>query len=212
MLTTLQERITRVLAATMAEAGFALAGGAALIAAGVIGRATRDLDYFATSPQAVDTALGQVEAVLAEAGLGAERLQQSRGFARILVTDRDERCLVDLGYDSRLFPPDPTERGPVLALEELAADKVLALFHRAEARDYVDVHALSRRLDRQRLLELAVAKDPGFDPGRFAEALGAIGRLDPADFETDPATLSELRNFFATWSAELAHRDDRSGG
>jgi hypothetical protein len=45
----------------------------------------------------------------------------------------------------------------------VAADKTLALFGRAAARDLVDVAALSKQYPLERLCELAAEKDPGFD-------------------------------------------------
>jgi hypothetical protein len=53
-----------------------------------------------------------------------------------------------------------------LSLEELAADKLLALFGRAAARDYEDVAALRRHFSWRVLLELASAKDAGFSVER----------------------------------------------
>ncbi len=50
----------------------------------------------------------------------------------------------------------------MLSLDELAADKVLALFGRAEARDFVDVAALLPRYGWVRLCDLAAEKDTGF--------------------------------------------------
>lgn len=45
---------------------------------------------------------------------------------------------VDIGADYRLAVPVRTDFGAVLALEDLAADKVLALEARALPRDFVD--------------------------------------------------------------------------
>ena len=50
----------------------------------------------------------------------------------------DDHTEVDLCVDHRLLPAEPSALGPVLALEELAANKLLALFDRVEARDFVD--------------------------------------------------------------------------
>lgn len=50
--------------------------------------------------------------------------------------------LVDLAWDARLRPAQLSPYGPVLDRDELAADKVLALFGRAAPRDFVDVYRL----------------------------------------------------------------------
>ena len=65
--------------------------------------------------------------------------------------------------------------GRVLHPEEVAADKTLALFGRAAARDRVDVAALSERYTLEQLYELAAERDPGFDRSVFAgEGLASI--------------------------------------
>jgi hypothetical protein len=61
----------------------------------------------------------------------------------------------------------------VLHPDEVAADKTLALFGRAAARDLVDVAALSERYTLQQLCELAAEKDAGFDRRVLADALAA---------------------------------------
>uniref|UniRef100_UPI0013EFA229 nucleotidyl transferase AbiEii/AbiGii toxin family protein n=1 Tax=Protofrankia symbiont of Coriaria ruscifolia TaxID=1306542 RepID=UPI0013EFA229 len=54
-----------------------------------------------------------------------------------------------------------TELGPTLTARDLAARKTLALFGRAEARDFTDVYWLSRRFGKDQLLRLAGAQDQG---------------------------------------------------
>ena len=53
---------------------------------------------------------------------------------------------------------------------DAVANKVCALFGRAEVRDYVDVAAIlaSGRYSKEDLVRLAEEHDPGFDPSWFA--------------------------------------------
>ena len=90
--------------------------------------------------------------------------------------------------------------------EEIAADKTLALFSRALARDLVDVNALAERFGRGRLLDLAAEKDRGFDRRHFAEALArAAGRPDNdfVDLGVGADKLDQLRDRAAEWRREL---------
>jgi hypothetical protein len=91
---------------------------------------------------------------------------------------------VELGIDWRQHPPTTLAIGPVLAIADAVANKVTALYSRAQARDYIDVHAAltSGSFSRHDLLQLAVEHDPGFEALRFAEALRAIRRLPVAEF------------------------------
>ncbi len=71
----------------------------------------------------------------------------------------------------------------LLSLEELAADKVLALFGRAAARDYQDVAALCGHFSWTALLELASEKGAGFSVERFLDAAAAFDRLEAEDLD-----------------------------
>jgi hypothetical protein len=65
--------------------------------------------------------------------------------------------------------------------DELAADKLLALWGRAEARDLLDVDALLHVITLQKMLDLAAEKDLGFDPSRLPDAIAAaVNRPDSA--------------------------------
>lgn len=89
---------------------------------------------------------------------------------------------IDLAQDARIRVPVRFDIGSVIADEELAADKVLALFNRASARDLIDVHALRQRFTDGALLALAYERDHGFDVGAFAQALGVASRRDDGQF------------------------------
>ena len=71
---------------------------------------------------------------------------------------------MEIAHDARIRESVQLSFGRVLHPDEVAAaDKTLALFGRAAARDLVDVAALSERYPLERLCELAAEKDAGFD-------------------------------------------------
>ncbi len=89
--------------------------------------------------------------------------------------------------------------GPVLHADDTVANKVCALFGRAEIRDYVDVAAIlaSGRYSDDDLVRLAAAHDPGFDLAWFTEALQAVDRIPDtgfAEYGLDPASAAALRS------------------
>ena len=139
-----------------------MAGGAALIVRGDVDRLTRDLDFFTVEPNTVDVLLPAFEAAARKAGLTVVEEQAAHGFARLVVSDGTDQTGVDLASDARLFASEPSELGRILSAEELAVDKVLAVFGRAEARDFVDLAALEPRFGLAHLCELAGRKDTGF--------------------------------------------------
>lgn len=209
MLSRLQEQVAGIIAGLNEAEGFALAGGAALILRGVVRRSTRDLDFFGLTTTAVDMLVPAVEDALRAAGLTVEHVQRSPGFARLLVERDGEVTEVDIAADARLFPAQPGRLAPTLSGEELAVDKVLAIFGRAEARDFEDLMALEPRYGFDRLCELAADKDRGFLPEVLAEMLGHFGRLRRDEFELDDARYQQLARLVEGWrerARELAGR------
>jgi hypothetical protein len=118
MLSPLQEQVATIIVGLDEAEGFALAGGAALIIRGEVDRATRDLDFFGLTSTAVDRLVPAVDGALRAAGLVVRQLQNTPGFARLIVESNSERTEVDLGADARLFPAEPGEPAPTLSGEE----------------------------------------------------------------------------------------------
>ena len=113
---------------------FAWAGGAAMIAHRLVQRSTVDVDYFGLRAPDVAQLLPAAEAVLIGSGYEVHREQVAieTGFARLEVRpERGDPVGLDLSHDYRMRPVVETELGRTLHQEELAADKVLALFGRA---------------------------------------------------------------------------------
>jgi predicted nucleotidyltransferase component of viral defense system len=98
----------------------------------------------------------------------------------------------------------------LLSGEELAVDKLLALFGRAEARDFADLLAVVARYGPDRLLDLAKEKDRGFDAEVFAEMLTRIDRLPRVAFPLDDAQFVELQAAVTSWRERaLGHARER---
>lgn len=115
-----------------------------------------------------------------------------------------EEVLVDLAIDS--LPsrtPTVTVLGPTLAPLELAGQKLLALFGRAEARDFADVYVLVQRFGKDVLLEQAYALDVGFDPRILAVMIGTLGRFVDGEIPLAANEIPLVKEFFSAWANEL---------
>ena len=203
MLTPLQLRVCRIVADLPEADMVALAGGGALILHGIVDRATTDLDYF--SPDVVDVrtfAEATQRALLGE-GLRVDTARSSADFVRLEVTDGDDEMSIDVGISSRAFTPVTTPHGRVLAAEDLAGDKLLALFGRAEPRDFLDVRALTARFDLNELYELAADKDPGFSLEHLRDAVGVFDRHPRQTFPIPDSQYEQLRDWVRQWHHEL---------
>ena len=176
MLTGLQERVWGILSALPEAAGFALAGGAALILTGAVQRRSDDLDIFGEYPVSVtDFAEAAVQA-LNSAGLTTTVKRWETTYVRLDVADGAAATSVDFASDVRRRPVVATPRGPMLDPRELAADKMLALAARVEPRDYIDLEAIVGRYGIRDVIRWAEDKDGGF--AHVAAAGDALRRFD----------------------------------
>jgi hypothetical protein len=98
--------------------------------------------------------------------------------------------------------------GPTLDPDELAGCKVIALFDRADARDFADVHALAIRHGNDRLLELAAAVDAGFDALVFADMLNCSHGSPTRKSPYRPSRVAGVREFAAKWAAQPRARQN----
>lgn len=189
------------------SSGFLLAGGGALIAHGIVHRPTQDLDFF-TSRQRGD--IDAVSTALTSAATSrawrVEVIQESPEFRRLAITG-PPTVLVDIAVDSPpTDEPTVTIAGPALAPHELAVRKTLALFDRAEPRDFVDVYVLNQQFGRDDTLRAALRADPGFNLAAFTDALRSHRRLDDTDFPDIGISPTHIRDYFDAWAAELEGR------
>jgi hypothetical protein len=205
------KRLARVALDAAGSFGFALAGGYAVQAHGFLSRMSADVDLFAAASAESDIAqaVGVVIAAYQQEGLQVETEVQSTSFARLEVSSAAESAKVELGLDWRKNEPVRLAVGPVLHADDAVANKVCALFGRAEVRDYIDVDAIlaSGRYAEDRLLELAADHDPGFDQSRFAEALAAIDRLPDSLFQIyglNQQDTSALRERMRAWARRIS--------
>ncbi len=186
--------------------GFLLAGGAGLLAQHLTHRPTQDLDFFTRNSSGVPAARDAFEVLAEGQGWTVQRIHDAATFCRIVVTG-DEALLIDLAVDSPpQMPPSVTFLGPTFAPAELAARKVLALFDRAEARDFADVYELIKIFDRDALVAQAAELDLGFTTGLLAESMGALSRFADSDLPMAAAAVPAVRQYFDSWRKDLLAR------
>lgn len=210
----LQREVAAIALGAAARHGFALAGGNALIAHGIINRPTEDVDLFSDQEAGVAAAAQAVQDALREAGFQAERRDRTdglgdvfegmeEGLAEWLVTAPGGRqTVLQMAHFGRSRGPVIMDVGPVLDLEDLAGWKVCALAGRVEPRDYVDTAAALQHYSVAELIRLAKRLDPGLEDRDFADAGRQLDRMPDgvfARYGLGPRHVAVLRDQFAAW-------------
>ena len=187
-----------------ASDGFLIAGGGALLATGLTSRPTRDLDFFGEMGLAnVNEAMTQFVAAANSCQWVCVVVQADDSFVRLHVKGTDE-VLVDIAIDvGARYPSQTSVLGPTFNHEELAGRKMLALFDRAEARDFADVFVLANHFGKELLLVRAAELEASLDFAVFAQMMRTIGRFSDQEIPINQSLVQDLRRFFDSWAHEL---------
>jgi hypothetical protein len=97
----------------------------------------------------------------------------------------------------------PTRYGQALDVRELGADKVLAIFGRAEPRDFVDLAELTKRVPFDESLALAAAKDPGLDLAVLDQFMERVQAMRPETLRLDAESYRALVDEVQRWRRHI---------
>lgn len=192
-----QRRIVADAMTVVQPDGFVIAGGIALIVAGISIRPTHALH--ATSPTCDDvahTAGRLVEHLRASDHLVDVHVSDA-AFAQMTVSTgkyRRTALVVELGRDVQLFESVDNALGPMLTIRELAANKMLAASGRREPRDLVDLHALAAVTSLRQAVTDALVKDQDLHREHFVEMVNQTMSLrdDLWPLGSDPDAVREF--------------------
>jgi Nucleotidyl transferase AbiEii toxin, Type IV TA system len=198
-----QVRVAQVALSVAEKHGFALGGGHALLAHGLVHRPTEDIDLFTDVDGSVRAATDLVRSALTEAGLrvsappaiSSDLTDAIEGMEDALeeleVSDGSATVSVSLAQLARHRAPIVMAIGPVLHLDDVLGSKVCALGTRAP---------IGCGYDRARLIDMAHEHDPALAEEDLEFAMKRLDRMPDAVFapyRLDTAAVSELRRQFA---------------
>jgi predicted nucleotidyltransferase component of viral defense system len=213
VLADIQKEILNYLSDIPELEAFYLTGGTALSRFYLGHRKSNDLDFFTSEEELIQPFSLKIEEVLKKARFDVERKRGFRSFIELAVSVHSESTIIHLALDSpyRLDSTTVAEEFPGIridSLEDIAANKLLALFGRATLRDFVDVFFLVReKFEKNELILMAKKKDPGFDLYWLATAFERVREFSADSPEMllllKPCPIEVLSAFFDVWRGEI---------
>lgn len=198
-----EREVLRLIAANRNPDSF-LGGATVLLQAPDSPRSSRDIDLFHDTTESLARCSDQDLQVLRAAGYEVEVQKTEETFRRALVARGGQTTKVEWVFDSafRFFPVEPDlELGWRLSFWDSATNKTLALFGRAEVRDYLDcIYLHQHHLSLGALAWAAAGKDPGATPEMIVDWARRGTRYRPEDLAdlrlSQPVDLRALKRIW----------------
>jgi hypothetical protein len=216
LLTPFQKRILKAFTAIEESKAFYLTGGTALSAFYLAHRLSEDFDLFTAEEPLISIVARKFKSALEGSGILVQEVRSFSTFWEAVARDGNERFKIQLAYDSPFMLSALTEKDnlQIHSFEDIAVGKLLALYGRAEERDFIDIYCIVRdgKISLEKMIELAKRKDPGLDEYYLAIAFEQSGKIpdDPSKLKVNlvtPIDPKELKNFFAAQAVQLLEKN-----
>ena len=217
LLTPLQQKLLNAIGQSALGDTFYLTGGTALSAFYLEHRYSEDLDFFTADPLAVNRVAPILQEIATQLAVQVAFTRVLGSFLECFVWDAQERVKLDFAQDTpyRLQPLRRHELHHVYldSLPDIAANKLSALFDRAEPKDFVDVYFLCQEtMPFAELLSLARQKHVGIDDYWLAIALQRVRSVSLLPRMVRPISLADMQAFFLQQAERLIRSADSGPG
>ncbi len=189
-------KVLKVFAELEEGRAFYFSGGMALAAFHLQHRVSEDIDLFCPDEALIPITARKFAAALQAHGVAVAVTRSFGSFWEAVLSLQQDAIRVQLVLDTPFHVADFVERDGlrVHSLPDIAAGKLLALFTRAEARDFVDLFCLvaDGHFTMPELIALAKQKDPGVDDYYLALAFERVAELPDHAQELPLALLRDV--------------------
>ncbi|RLD05015.1 MAG: hypothetical protein DRI32_04735 [Chloroflexi bacterium] len=202
-LTPFQHKIIRAIGKTSLREEFYLTGGTALSLFYLHHRYSLDLDFFTANPTSVVRVPAIIEEIAKEINAKVSFTRQLGTFLQcFLENEKGERVQIDFAQESP-YRLGNTLKNKELGIEienfeDIACNKLSALFDRAEPKDFVDVYFICQeKMSFSELVEKTKKKHLGLDDYWLAIALQQAAEIEILPRMIKEISLDDLKKFFA---------------
>jgi predicted nucleotidyltransferase component of viral defense system len=167
LLTPFQRKVLKAFTELEESKAFYLTGGTALSAFYLAHRLSEDFDLFTSDEPLISVVARKFKSALESLAIHVQEIRSFSSFWEAVARAGAESFKIQLAYDSPYMLSALHEKDGlrIHSLEDIAAGKLLALYGRAEERDFIDIYCIVRdgKISLGTLTELAKRKDPGLD-------------------------------------------------
>lgn len=215
LLTPFQKKVLKAFTGIEESKAFYLTGGTALSAFYLAHRLSEDFDLFTSEEPLISIVARKFKSALEESGIQVQEIRSFSTFWEAVASGGHEHFKIQLAFDSpfMLSGTEEQEGLRIHSFEDIAAGKLLALYGRAEERDFIDIYCIVRsgKISLERMIELAKEKDPGLDEYYLAIAFEQSEKIpdDPSRLKLNlvtPIDPKEMKNFFAAQAVQLLEK------
>jgi len=215
LLTPFQRSVLKAFTDIEESKAFYLTGGTALSAFYLAHRRSEDFDLFTSAEPLIAIVARKFKSALENSGIRVQEIRSFSSFWEAVASNENENFKIQLAYDIPFLLSEiaETEGLRIHSFEDIAAGKLLALYGRAEERDFIDIYCIvkSGKMSLETLIELAKKKDPGLDEYYLAISFEQSEKIpdDPSRLKVNlvaPIDPKEMKNFFATQAVQLLEK------
>ena len=208
ILNSLQIKILRAFFNEPFSQGFFLSGGTALAGFYLFHRESVDLDFFTLDKLDNLFLQKQLESLASQSGLKWQVLNSANGtFYSVLFSSKMEQLKLDFVSDVpvQFGKIENFEGIKVDSLENIAVNKITAVFGRTDAKDFIDLYFLLKdgKFNFYDLVEKAKKKDIGLSEFYLAGMLAGVEKITVFPKMLVPLDKNELQKYFLTLSEDL---------
>lgn len=208
ILTPLQQTFLKAFFKSYLGEKFFLTGGTALAEFYLKHRLSEDLDLFTIDQNLdFDFVNAEINKLAYQLSLTIGHQIASPTFNQYIFRQKEETLKVDVVKDVPIqFGKPKKVHGIIIdSLENITVGKLLALFGRAHAKDFIDLYFIFKKLQVsfQKIFELAKKKDLGLSEFYLAHMMLQIQRLEEFPETLKPFEKDQLVKFFLNLADKL---------
>lgn len=187
---------------------FFLTGGTALAEFYLRHRISQDLDFFTIDQRlSFDIVNAEVLKLANRLSLTIDKQIASPAFNQYIFHQKEKTLKIDVVKDVPIhFGKTKRVREVIIdSLENIAVGKLLALFGRADAKDFVDLYFLlkEKRISFQKIFTLARKKDAGLSEFYLAHMILQVQKVGGFPETLKPFDRKHLKTFFISLANNL---------